>query len=106
RTVLGAILIVDCASILVVHQAVHLSDETDPGLVGNWRGLYYHKNIAGAVTAITALLWLFHAIETKKWIPCLMFAGAVAFAVMTRSKTSIGLLPLAISAGLLFRYLR
>lgn len=106
RTVLGAVLIVNCASILVVHQAVHLSDEIDQGLIGDWRGLYFHKNIAGAVTVITALLWLFHAIETKRWTHWAVFAVAILFTVMTRSKTSIGLLPLAIGAGLLFRYLR
>lgn len=106
RTVLGAILIVNCASIFLVHQAVHLGDEIDRSLIGAWRGLYFHKNIAGAVTAITALLWLFHAIETKRWMHWLMFVVAIGFTVMTRSKTSIGLLPLAIMAGLIFRYLR
>lgn len=106
RTVLGAILIVNCASILVVHQAVHLPDESDQRLVGDWRGLYYHKNIAGAVTVITALLFLFHALKTKRRLPWAMFVLAICFTLMTRSKTSIGLFPLAVGAGLLFRYLR
>ncbi len=35
----------------------------DPGLVGDWRGLYFHKNIAGAVSAITAIVFFFSAAE-------------------------------------------
>jgi O-antigen ligase len=106
RNLLGTILIVNWISIPLVHQAVHLSDELDPALIGNWRGLYYHKNIAGAVCAITALLFLFRAIETKKLWSWLMFAAAAGFTLMTRSKTSLGLLPFALFAGVLFRFTR
>jgi exopolysaccharide production protein ExoQ len=106
RTLLAAILIVNCASILIVHQAVHLPDESDQQLVGNWRGLYYHKNIAGAVTVITALLFFFHAMQTRRLLHWLIFAMGIGFTLMTRSKTSIGLLPIAIGAGILFSQVR
>jgi len=94
---------VNFVSIALVHQAVHLSDESDRQLVGNWRGLYYHKNIAGAVSAITAILFFFRALDTRRALPWLVFAAAVAFTVMTRSKTSIALLPVAVLAGVVFR---
>jgi exopolysaccharide production protein ExoQ len=103
RYMLGAILVVNFVSIALVHQAVHLSDESDRQLVGNWRGLYYHKNIAGAVSAITAILFFFRALDTRRALPWLVFAAAVAFTVMTRSKTSIALLPVAVLAGVVFR---
>lgn len=103
RWVLAAILLVNFVSIALVHQAVHLGDETDQQLVGNWRGLYYHKNIAGAVSAITAILYFFQALDTRRRLDWLIFAGAVLFTVMTRSKTSIGLLPLALAAGVAYR---
>ena len=106
RFILGAVLIVNFLSIPTVHQAVHLSDEKDPALIGNWRGLYFHKNITGAVCVITALLFLFRALQTRKVPPWLMFGAAVFFTVMTRSKTSLGLLPIGIAAGLVFRYTR
>lgn len=106
RCVLGIVLLVNFASIALVHQAVHLPDETDKQLIGNWRGLYYHKNIAGAVTAITAILFFFRALDSKRMAHWLLVAGAVIFTIMTRSKTSFGLLPVALSAGLLFRYTR
>ncbi len=106
RCVLGAVLIVNWVSIPLVHQAVHLSDEADPALIGNWRGLYFHKNIAGAVSAITAILFLFEALRTRRWTHWLLFAAAVLFTVMTRSKSSLGLLPVAVLAGLAYGYLR
>jgi O-antigen ligase len=106
RFVLAAVLIVNWVSIPLVHQAVHLSDEADPALIGNWRGLYFHKNITGAVTAITAILFLFEALRTRRWTHWLLFAAAVLFTVMTRSKSSLGLLPLGILAGLAYGYVR
>ena len=106
RSVLGCILIINFASIALVHQAVHLPDESDKQLIGNWRGLYYHKNIAGAVTAVTAVLFFLRALETRRAAHWLLFAAAVVFTVMTRSKTSLGLLPLALFAGVLFRFTR
>jgi O-antigen ligase len=106
RSVLGCILVVNFVSIAVVHQAVHLSDESDKQLIGNWRGLYFHKNIAGAVTALTAILFIFRAIETRRLAHWLLFAAAVFFVIMTRSKTSLGLLPVALLSAILFRFTR
>jgi O-antigen ligase len=83
--------------------ARHLAGETDPALVGNWRGLYGHKNIAGAVCAITAILFLFTRTGWKNLIGIGIAAAAVFFLVMTRSKTSMGLLPVALLAGLFYR---
>jgi O-antigen ligase len=103
RYILAAILIVNCLSIAFVHQAVHLPGEQDPGLVGNWRGLYFHKNIAGAVSAITAIVFFFTALDKKRWFDIAICALAVGFTVMTRSKSSLGLLPVAIFAGLAYR---
>jgi O-antigen ligase len=103
RALLAAVLVVNFVSIPLIHQAVHLSGESDPQLVGNWRGLYFHKNITGAVCSITALLFFFRALDTRRAGDWLIFTGAVLFTVMTRSKTSLALLPIAIFAGVLFR---
>lgn len=106
RALLGAVLVVNFASILLVHQAVHLPDEADKQLIGNWRGLYYHKNISGAVCGITALLFFFRALDSKRLWHWLFFAGACLFTIMTHSKASLGLLPAALSAGVIFRVTR
>ena len=77
----------------------HLPGEIDPALVGNWRGLYGHKNIAGAVCAMTAILFLFSRNGRRNWIGIVVALAACVFLVMTHSKTSLGILPLALAAG-------
>jgi O-antigen ligase len=104
RWVLAGVLIVNWLSIPLVPQAVHLPGEADPALVGNWRGLYFHKNIAGAVCALSALLFFFSFLEKRRWFDAALFAGAVAFAAMTHSKTSLILLPVALVSGLAYRF--
>lgn len=104
KLVLACVLIVNWVSIPIVPQAVHLPGEADPGLVGDWRGVYFHKNIAGSITAITAILFFFTFVSTRRLVDLAMFSAAVAFLVMTRSKSSIGLLPVAIAAGMIQRF--
>jgi exopolysaccharide production protein ExoQ len=103
RYVLVGVLIVNWLSIALVHQAVHLPGEQDPGLVGDWRGLYFHKNIAGAVSAVTAIVFFFSALKTRHWSDIAFCLLALGFVVMTHSKSSLGLLPLAVAAGLTYR---
>jgi len=105
RWVLLAILIVNFVSIKFIPTAVHLPGEADAQLVGDWRGLYGHKNIAGSVGAITALVFLFSPAESwrRKAFDVLVAAAAIAFTVMTRSKSSLGLVGVAILAGGVYR---
>ncbi len=105
RWVLLAILIVNIVSIKFVAVAVHLPGEADPALVGNWRGMYGHKNIAGAMGALTALVFLFSPSQKpwRKLLDIAVVALAIFFTVMTRSKTSLGLMVLASAAGVTYR---
>jgi O-antigen ligase len=103
RYVLAGVLIVNWLSIALVPQAVHLPGEIDPSLIGDWRGLYFHKNIAGAVTAITAIVFLFTFLKSLRAVDAILFVGAVGFLIMTHSKASIGLLPVALLIGLIYR---
>jgi O-antigen ligase len=103
RAVLTLVLIVNWISIPLLSQAVHLPGEADPSLVGDWRGLYFHKNIAGAVSALSAIVFLFIAIETRRITDLLLFVGAVGYTVMTHSKSSIGLLPVALGLAAVYR---
>jgi exopolysaccharide production protein ExoQ len=103
RIVLAVILVVNWLSIPLIPAAVHLPGEVDPSLIGDWRGLYGQKNTAGAVCAITALLFLFSRNGRGNWIGRLVAAAALGFLVMTRSKTSMALFPIALMAGLLYR---
>lgn len=103
RYILAAVLIVNWLSILFVPQAVHLPGEVDSGLVGDWRGLYFHKNIAGSVTAITAILFFFSMLRLRQLVDVALLLAAVCFAIMTHSKSSVVLLPVALGFGLVYR---
>jgi O-antigen ligase len=103
RYVLIGVLLVNFISIPLIPQAVHQVGEVDPKLVGNWRGLYYQKNIAGGEAAISAIVFFFFALLTRRKIDILLCAASIGFLVMTQSKSSLGLLPLAIASGLVYR---
>jgi len=102
RLVLALVLIVNWISIPILPQAVHLPNETDPSIVGDWRGLYFHKNITGAVCAVSAMLFLYYAIRDRSRTDWALLVGTIGFLIMTRSKSSMGLLPLAIGAGAVY----
>ena len=103
RNVLALVLIANWISIPIIPQAVHQAGEMDPSLVGNWRGMFFHKNIAGSTTALSAVIFLYYAIEQKSWRDLALFFGACGFLIMTHSKSSIGLLPVAILCGSVYR---
>ncbi|HEU0096440.1 MAG TPA: O-antigen ligase family protein, partial [Rhizomicrobium sp.] len=103
RWVLAAVLVVNFVSIPLVATARHAAGEVDPALVGNWRGLYGHKNIAGAVCAITIILFLFTKNGWKNWIGIVIAGAAAVFLFFTHSKSSAGFLPVALLAGLIYR---
>ncbi len=103
RWVLAGVLLVNFLSIPLVASARHGAGEIDPALVGNWRGLYGHKNIAGAVSAITAILFLFTRTGWKNWIGIAVALAACLFMAMTHSKSSAGFFVIALLAGLAYR---
>jgi O-antigen ligase len=103
RWLLAAILLVNFLSIPLVAQARHGASEIDPALVGNWRGLYGHKNLAGAVCALTALLFLFTPNGRRNWIGIAIALASCLFLAMTHSKSSAGFLAIALICGMLYR---
>ena len=103
RWLLAAVLLVNFLSIPLVASARHGAGEIDPALIGNWRGLYGHKNIAGAVSAITAILFLFTRTGRGNWIGIVIAFAACVFLAMTHSKSSAGFLAIAVLAGLAYR---
>jgi len=103
RWLMAVVLLVNFLSIPVFAAARHGVGEIDPGLMGNWRGLYGHKNIAGAACAITAILFLFTKNGWRNWIGIVIAMAACFFLVMTHSRSSAGFLIVALMAGLLYR---
>ncbi len=93
------------SSMSIFSFAVHPSDEMDASLVGAWRGVFLHKNVAGAVMVHAAVFFFHHAINMKRKADWLFFAMSMIFLYFTKSKTSLGWFALVLSFGLLFRYL-
>ena len=85
--------------------AVHTYDTLDEQLVGNWKGLFSHKNRAGAVAAITSGLSIIYYISSRKFVFLIAFFLSSAFLALTMSKSSISVLgPAIIFSLLLVRY--
>jgi hypothetical protein len=103
RWLLAFVLLVNFVSIPLIGAARHAAGEIDPALVGNWRGLYGHKNIAGAVCAITVILFLFTRNGWKNWMGIAIALAACVFLYFTHSKSSAGFLPIALFCGVMYR---
>ena len=103
RWLLAGILLMNFLSIPLIAAARHAGGEIDPALVGNWRGLYGHKNEAGAVCALTAIVFLFSKTGWRNWIGIAIAAAACAFLAMSHSKSSAGFLVIALACGLLYQ---
>jgi exopolysaccharide production protein ExoQ len=100
RMMMLAILVVNFAAIPMIATAKHLSaDSADAALAGNWRGVFGHKNIAGAVCAMTALLFLFSRNGRYNWMGILVAIAALVFLYFTHSRSSLGFLIPSLAAG-------
>ena len=73
-----------------------------------WSGMYSHKNVAGGLTAIIVLWWLFAAMNSRGPLAAaILYAGAVLwfmFLIGTQSKTSITFCLICGSVGLLIEF--
>lgn len=72
---------------------------------GNWRGFLGHKNFAGAVCAICIILFTFDAKRFRPMVRWGIIAMAGYFLFRSESKTSAGMLVMAIMGGFMFETL-
>lgn len=85
-----------------IHQVPDALD-FDPDLVGNWRGVLMQKNFTGAVCALTLIAFVFDAGRIRPWLRAAVLGLTLVFLVETHSKTSMGLLVVALGSGVLYR---
>lgn len=107
--VLGAAtaLAVAWIGVFTIAEAVHADyDPFEPEHAGSWRGQLTHKNIAGAMMGVLAIIGIYALRSGQRLIGIALLFGAVVFLWFTRSKTSFGLLPFAIMVGFLVEWLR
>lgn len=93
------------AVVIVPSAAIHQYAEVDDlSIAGAWTGILAHKNVAGPFFALMILLYLFNSGGTRKTWHWLAIAGAAFFLYKTSSKTSMGILAMAASAGWAFTF--
>ena len=78
---------------LAIHQ---ITDLVEPRLAGNWRGIFYHKNVAGEMMGIFVFVGLFVARVRSLVIGGAIVAAALAFLFFTEAKSAMGFLPLTL----------
>ena len=98
----GCILVVCYLGILLaptlsIHQ---FTDANEVDLAGNWRGLFGHKNTAGAAMAMFIIIGLFVAGTGRSVAGVTIAATAAVFLLLTQSKNSIVLLPVTLVLAL------
>lgn len=76
--------------------AIHSAASQEPQHAGLWRGLFSHKNVAGPVMACISFAGFYLYRRGWKWIGTGIFVAALIFVSNTGSKTTAGLVPLAI----------
>lgn len=91
RAALITSLLICWISLPLTAAAVHPPTESDKALIGAWRGFFFHKNIAGAVMALTFIVCGNAWIDRRKWYFALFALLAFVFVVGTKSKTSMAL---------------
>ncbi len=106
RAMLATLLIINLLSIFIVPQAVHLPGESGEALVGNWRGLHFHKNLAGSIAAMSTLLFFFEATSRGRRIDWLLFVVGCVFVIGTGSRTSTILLGGTLVATLAYTFMQ
>jgi len=96
------IVLLICYAGLVVFRdvAIHSGgDVLEPEHAGAWRGLFDHKNIAGAMMVILMLIGIFVAASYSMRFGLVILGLAATFLFMTGSKTSMGLGPFVVLVG-------
>src|SRR5262249_26473449 len=79
------------------HVSIHQADDVvEPLLAGNWRGLFAHKNIAGAMMVIFVFFGLFVARARSAVLGWSIVAAAAVFLVFCEAKAALGLLPVVL----------
>lgn len=75
--------------------AIHTTNSNEPEHAGLWRGLFTHKNIAGPIMACFSFCALYLMRRGSLWGGGLLFLLAMNFMLHTGSKTTAGLVPVA-----------
>ena len=111
-TLAGAALVILVSSYLAValvpNLAIHSAFDvnSDPSHPGLWRGIFPHKNEAGAAMVILVIVGLYVAAASNRLLGWSLVLLAVGLLVASGSKTAILLLPVILGITALCRIVR
>lgn len=88
---------------LSIHQA---TDIAEPGLAGDWRGFFTHKNGAGAAMALLVFIGIFICRAWNRYVGVGIAILAGVFLYFTHSKSPLNLLPVVLLLSYLIPRLR
>jgi len=103
RTVMVVLLVINFIVVAVSPYGKHLAIEAD-SIVGDWRGIMRHKNNAGPACVFTVMLFTFDRSRIPAWVSGVVIAASLFFLYMTHSKTSEGMLAVALLAGAVMQF--
>ena len=95
-TGLAVVLLCYAGLVLFPAESIHSADSFEPQHAGFWRGSFTHKNIAGPVMACLSFSGLYLWRRGWRVLGLVLFVLAMGFMINTGSKTTAGLVPLAI----------
>lgn len=103
RQVFTVVLILNLLTVILRPQVgIHQFEfGGDPSLIGDWRGIFPEKNLAGSITAMTIIMYIF-AEQPKKMFHYLIILASVLFLYKTGSKTSLGITGMSIMLGAIY----
>jgi O-antigen ligase len=93
--------------LLLPHYAIHqATDFLEPEHAGNWRGVFPHKNDAGATMVLFIFVGFYVARMRSFALGGSIVLLAAVFLAFTQSKTAIGVLPLALLLSAIINHTR
>lgn len=96
-SVLGVLLLCYLGVAFIPERAMHTAfDLIEPEHAGSWRGLYAHKNGAGAAMGLFVVVGLFWAGMGRRVLGILVAVLAAIFLAFTNAKTSLVMTPLVL----------
>ncbi|WP_449256438.1 O-antigen ligase family protein [Bosea sp. (in: a-proteobacteria)] len=100
---IAVLLLVYGVLIFAHHLAVHSAEGAEGVHVGEWRGHLSHKNFAAPVFSMMAMIGIYGWRSGLKWRGALIMLLCVIFVFNSGSKTTLGVLPVAVGIVLLGR---
>lgn len=100
RATLAVLLVINYLAVMFSPYGVHKANFGELDMLdGDWMGITTHKNIAGPIAAMTALLFTFDRKHIPAWLSLVIVPASLFFLVMTGSKTPLSVLPVALLIG-------